>query len=408
MTLKALESKPAAVLENPHFIPAQTLREKILDMLGKEGRLVETLRRFHGDRLRQLEADHSRHTDRARWAAESAKPHFDTLEKARKVFNASDCALIQQVALLWSTANQRAAYFSYEAIQKCSEREAELLGDLLADEMRFRDWFEEDAEKQELAGVRAEIKELEQALAAANADFDRAELQLKPIRDALEANRRDQKACAHDLTVAQEFCARLEASKTPRDRALIHQECEERFASGKPGELVSSIRTKLKALARVGEKLLARGNGAMLRVNRTIKRLVFDGNNFCYRDGEFIGLTALISVIPALTSTFDVTVVFDASIRRQLQLRDADIAQKLLPAKTHVVASKQKADKTVLECATDPGVFVVSNDTFREFPDCSAVSGGRVIRHEIVRGRVIIDDLVINVQLPDAGTPKTG
>jgi hypothetical protein len=42
--------------------------------------------------------------------------------------------------------------------------------------------------------------------------------------------------------------------------------------------------------------------------------------------------------------------------------------------------------------------FVLSNDQFQEFPEKAAKRYGRVIRHEIVTGRVIVHDLNIDVE----------
>jgi len=75
----------------------------------------------------------------------------------------------------------------------------------------------------------------------------------------------------------------------------------------------------------------------------------------------------------------------DSEIR---QLFDDDVD-------THIVATKTKADETILKLATDDQSYVISNDRFAEFKDKRPVNDKRVIRHEIVSGKVFIPDLSI-------------
>ena len=71
--------------------------------------------------------------------------------------------------------------------------------------------------------------------------------------------------------------------------------------------------------------------------------------------------------------------------------------------RVHVVASKQAADQTVLETASPSDAYVISNDRFRDFTDKPAVSGQRLIRHEIVAGKVLIHDLNLAVAFEQEG-----
>jgi hypothetical protein len=57
------------------------------------------------------------------------------------------------------------------------------------------------------------------------------------------------------------------------------------------------------------------------------------------------------------------------------------------------VASNQKADEMVLDAAAESTAYVISNDTFAEFPEKPAVREERLIKHEILSGRVFIHDL---------------
>lgn len=64
---------------------------------------------------------------------------------------------------------------------------------------------------------------------------------------------------------------------------------------------------------------------------------------------------------------------------------------------THIVASKQLADETILDIASNNKFdYVLSNDRFGEYLDKDVVRNDRLIKHEIVKGKVIIHDLDIN------------
>lgn len=60
--------------------------------------------------------------------------------------------------------------------------------------------------------------------------------------------------------------------------------------------------------------------------------------------------------------------------------------------------SGRKADDILLEYAEkDDSCFIISNDKFRDNSSYEAVFYKRVIRHEIVAGKLIISELDINL-----------
>ena len=79
---------------------------------------------------------------------------------------------------------------------------------------------------------------------------------------------------------------------------------------------------------------------------------------------------------------------------------DKDIRQHFdQEVKVHIVATRNKADKTILELAENSKVtYVVSNDRYSEFSEKKAVVEERIIRHEIVDGRIFIHDLDVNIK----------
>lgn len=140
------------------------------------------------------------------------------------------------------------------------------------------------------------------------------------------------------------------------------------------------------------------------RGTRNVQALVLDGSNFCYQGGTFIRLAALGPLCSHLAGIYDVTLVFDASIRRRLGGVTDQALREAFPGVTvHVVATKTKADETILMVAQDPLVYVLSNDRFAELGDMPVVNGGRLIRHEIINGRVLVADLDVAVPFTATG-----
>ena len=155
---------------------------------------------------------------------------------------------------------------------------------------------------------------------------------------------------------------------------------------------------QLEGIRRNVGKAHDRVKRVVARGTRDIRALVVDGSNLCYQGGDFIRLAALRPLCDHLIGTYDVTVVFDASIRRKLGVLTDRALRDAFPGVTvHVVATRMKADETVLGVAEDPFVFVLSNDRFAEYGEKPAVREGRLIRHEIINGRVLVHDLDISV-----------
>ena len=182
------------------------------------------------------------------------------------------------------------------------------------------------------------------------------------------------------------------------ERAMAHQACEEQFGTGSPRKVISKKESELRRFDRDIEKLNKRARSTAEKAAREVRALIIDGNNLCYEGSTFLGLDVLQALVPLLTDSYDVTVVFDASIRRALNSGDSDVRDVIgPPAKVHVVATSRKADETVIDLATaDKTTFIISNDRFAEFGEKPAGEQQRVIRHEIVSGQVIIHDLGIS------------
>lgn len=208
-----------------------------------------------------------------------------------------------------------------------------------------------------------------------------------------------------EVTLAESFERRLSSASNSYERAMVHEECSKAFGGeGGPGRVKQTKQRDMQAIRRNLEKVEARLKQIGQLASRPISTLVLDGNNLCYEGREFTGLAPLHALTYALAGSYQVIVVFDSIIRRLLRMNDEQVAYGFpREVKVHVVASKQAADQTVLELASPVDAYVISNDRFRDFTDMAAVSCQRLIRHEIVAGKVLIHDLNLAVAFEQEG-----
>ena len=206
------------------------------------------------------------------------------------------------------------------------------------------------------------------------------------------------------IAKAKGFQAELDkAANSGQERRRIHERCEAELGDSKPGRFLATAQRELDSVKRNIGKLEARLRKIASRSAFVIEGIVIDGNNMCYEQDTFIGLPALLTITRELSDSYPVTVVFDASIRRLLQMKDRDIAAQFRNSvKVHVVATRTKADETILDTAEPVGMVVISNDRFAEFPEKPVVRDQRLIRHEILNGKVFVHDLEIAGELQTA------
>lgn len=217
-------------------------------------------------------------------------------------------------------------------------------------------------------------------------------LQIKEItRKIIQATASKERAQSldHDLSNAE----------NSYERAMTHKICDEEFGTGSPKKVISQKDLELRRLGRDLQKLESRAKSVAKKAAREIKEIIIDGNNLCYEGDRFVGLEALKAFMPLLVDRYEVTLVFDATIRRALQSSDSKVRKFFESSATvHIVATNAKADETVLDLAGSKATtFIISNDRFSEYGEKSAVKHQRLIRHEIVSGRIFIHDLDISV-----------
>lgn len=180
---------------------------------------------------------------------------------------------------------------------------------------------------------------------------------------------------------------------------MVHQECEKLLGEGSPKKVIRQSESQILRLERDLEKSKKRAIQIRVNVSRDIRKVIIDGNNMCYENGKFVGLPPVIESTKELQRKYKVIIIFDAAIRSQIKAGNQEIRGKFdHSVDVHVVATKQLADETILDIASnDDSCYIISNDRFGEYQEKAAVKDDRLIRHEVVSGNVLIHGLNINV-----------
>jgi len=255
-----------------------------------------------------------------------------------------------------------------------------------------------DAETQ-LAAIQPKTRQIASDLAAAKIELERIEEKIRPHSQELERLETELETFNSDIAKADRLDRDLTAAANSYERAMIHQECEEKFGSGSPRHVIIDRRGKIRRLENNIPKLERRIRDELKKLDRTISHLVIDGNNACYEGQSFIGLRGISALLEVLGDRFKVTVVFDASIRAMLQSDNQGIEKVLSPkAATHVAPTKTAADEYLMKLAgKDQSVFILSNDRFAEYHDYDVVKSRRVLRFLIADGKLMANELDISI-----------
>ena len=317
--------------------------------------------------------------DPRRWFSAERVQHAKQRDEARERLVTLDKAI----------ANRQAE--ANKVLQACQQRQAQLEKHRALDSLELR---------AKLIALELRLEELRPELASIQADKQRVDALLcAPLSEHRDLSNR-LASLEREVKVAESFDQRLSNASNSYEKAMVHEECGKAFGGeGRPGRVKQSKQRDMQAVRRNLEKVETRVKQVAHLASRPVSTLVIDGNNLCYEGREFLGLEPLYALTYAIAGNYRVIVVFDASIRGLLRMNDQQIAYGFpREVKVHVVASKQAADQTILETAADSDAYVISNDRFRDFTDKAAVSGQRLVRHEIVAGKVLIHDL--NLALP--------
>ncbi len=319
-----------------------------------------------------------------------------------------------------------ASYRNILFLQKSQQRL-----ELLSDAINLREWiFSKD--EQRLLGVRyfevlKTTEDIQQALSRSEAELASVQQlllesqerirQLKEEVSAFSASNladhensynaflREINSLELELARKEDFRLNLDFQMIPLNqehRKLVEERrrIERDVRDGdNPGTGPSSNQQRnLERIERSIAKIESRIAHLVRNATRTVNRIVLDGNNLCYEKNSPIGLRAVSKLATKLATNYEVLVVFDASIRQMAKPTNNSFPDFPKEVVVHIVNAKTSADETILRLSSQPGQFVISNDRFIDFPEAPAVSNGRIIRHEMVRGHLLVHDLQIDLR----------
>ena len=251
----------------------------------------------------------------------------------------------------------------------------------------------------EISAVNLEIGALFMRLQGVSRQRGDLDVQLRAPLMELEKINSQRISVAADIRRAQSMDDEMSGAANGYERALIHERSKQELGDPSPRKIKVSKERELESIDRNIKKLQTRLEAIAEKSSRVIRRLVIDGNNLCYlQNQKFVGLSALRPLANALADKYEVLVVFDASIREQLRKGDRQIAECFKDGvRVHIVATGQKADESLLKIACEPDDWVISGDRFVEYPEMPAVKNKRLIRQEILEGKVLVNDLGVDV-----------
>jgi chromosome segregation ATPase len=252
-----------------------------------------------------------------------------------------------------------------------------------------------------LSGIPKSIDRTKADRAAASAELTLIETRIRPHVQEHERLQSEVSTLNSDIAGAEVFNRNLDAAPNGYERKKVHEQCESRFGTGRPVDVINDRRGKVRRLENNIPKLERRIREELEKSDRNIEHLLIDGNNVCYEGQTFIELRALIALLAALVDQFKITVVFDASIRSLLKASTQDIKRRLRPSiTTHIAPTKTGADEYLLKLAGNiKSTFILSNDRYAEYYDFDAVKSGRVLRFLIADGKIMANDFDISVTI---------
>lgn len=258
-----------------------------------------------------------------------------------------------------------------------------------------------DLEKAESrrSSLELEIERINADHVVAGAELARIETKIRPHTQEYDRLKSEAAALNADISAANRIDQKLDAAANGYERKLLHDECQAKFGTGKPREVIKDRTGQLRRLENNIPKLERRIRDELQKLHRSIKHLLIDGNNVCYEGQSFIGLRGISALLMSLGDRYKTTVVFDASIRAMLKTDSQGIERTLGPSvSTHVAPTKTAADEYLLKLAeNDENAFILSNDRYAEYHDYDAVKSGRLLRFLIADGKLMANDLDVTV-----------
>lgn len=245
-----------------------------------------------------------------------------------------------------------------------------------------------------------EVARLDQEIAPLQARQDRLNAQISEVVQVLNAARAEYGVNTRRIALAKDFEAKLSRAQTKYDRAMVHQECEQKLGQGNPRSVLSKATDANRQIERRITKLQHEVNERTAWATMDIRTLYIDGSNLCNADGRFEGLAILDALVPQLIKACNVHVSFDPGIVAKLQVSKAQISDRFpLGVSVEFIPRGFQADRFLLEAAADDQTaFVLSADKFEEYIGHQVVKSKRVIRPVFAHGVVHVQQLDIRVR----------
>ena len=397
---------------------------RLAALKGEAERITSTIDHLHSD-LRWFEgfdnaASHSRLAQLNRDTG-SAREQLEQLEKSLRSSKAALREARSTAAAGWSPAHwistERTVAKRLVPTLEGRIRQFQRTRDAVAGELAENERLEQRMSTQlqryrafdplqaqaESGQLNDELQRLRETIDETRGESERWEAKAGEVFRHWSHVRQQLHALEQDISDAECFVYELDTAQSGRDRAIIHGQCEQRFGAGKgsPAPILREAQAAQRRLLRDEEKLNRRLRDITRLLERQIRGLVLDSNNLCYandKDGErrFIGLAALKALVPELCASYEVILVFDASIT-SLTGKDEKALQAAFPGTRVLIApSKTAADDAVLGAVEfDPSMFAISGDRYAEYPDRCAVREERVLRPIVHRDSVQIPQLEV-------------
>ena len=255
--------------------------------------------------------------------------------------------------------------------------------------------FDEVKVKNDIGNLESEINILQRKVERK----EKIAIAITPLEVEIKKLESDNMSAYGDISKANFFCSQLDIASNSYERAKIHEECELELNEGNPKKIISQKDKAIRSNEKNIKKLECRIIDIKRKGEMDINEVIIDGNNMCYEGSSFIGLSALKKVIPELQKHYKVTVIFDSVIRKHLNSGDKKIKSEFNNnAYIHIVSTKQYADEKILDLASkNHHIFVISNDRYGDYPDKEVKQNDRLIRYEIIKNRIFINDLDIDM-----------
>lgn len=200
-----------------------------------------------------------------------------------------------------------------------------------------------------------------------------------------------------DILSLSDFVTKISKCENHVEKSELLNTFYKKHPNQQPKQLLEKQKKSLKKLESDLKKITTELELKSQRERRVIDKIIIDGNNLCHKtisNGGFIGLSALVAIVPELLfKNLKFIIVFDSSIYKTYRYTEI---LNTLGIEANFIVAEGKADETIINLANEENYFILSNDKFIEYKARPVIRRNGVFRHEVIDGRIIINELNIN------------